>query len=131
MTSTKFVEAGADDGAPEKSEPRRMLNEAQVLALIPVSRTTLHRMTKAGHFPKGTYVSANRRLWFADEVASWQNGVDEFNPSRGRGKGRRHTVGSKLGGCTQKQVAFDCSGRADTVPALAESPQMTKPKTME
>jgi predicted DNA-binding transcriptional regulator AlpA len=90
MTSEKSVEAETDDNAPDKSvEPRRMLNEMQILALIPVSRTTLHRMTKAGRFPKGIYVSANRKLWFADEVASWQAAVDEYDPRRGRGKGRR------------------------------------------
>ena len=88
MIAANRQEAETEIGTPEKSGPRRMLNEAQVLALIPVSRTTLHRMTKTGRFPKGTYVSANRRLWFADEVAAWQNAVDEFNPSRGRGKGR-------------------------------------------
>ena len=81
----------AEDGALDKSEPRRMLNEAQVLALIPISRTTLHRLTKTGRFPKGTYVSGNRKLWFADQVAAWQVAVDERderNPNRGRG--RRH-----------------------------------------
>lgn len=78
--------------APAQSGPRRMLNEAEVLELIPVSRTTLHRMTKDGRFPKATYVSANRRLWFADEIEAWQAGVDEFNPERGRGKGRRRRV---------------------------------------
>jgi prophage regulatory protein len=97
MIAAKGVEAETDDGTAaggagggaDKSGPRRMLNEAQVLALIPVSRTTLHRMTKTGRFPKGTYVSANRRLWFADEIEAWQAAVDEFNPNRGRGKGRR------------------------------------------
>ena len=95
MIAAARVEAETEDGAPDKSEPRRMLNEAQVLALIPVSRTTLHRLTKAGRFPKGTYVSANRRLWFADEVAGWQAAVDEFNPNRGRGKGRRRASPSR------------------------------------
>ena len=89
MTAAKGTEAATEDGAPDKSEPRRMLNEAELLALIPLSRTTLHRMTKIGRFPKGTYVSANRRLWFADEVAAWQDKVNEFDPRRGRGKGRR------------------------------------------
>jgi prophage regulatory protein len=96
MVAAKGVEAETDDGTAaadagggaEKPEPRRMLNEAQVLALIPISRTTLHRMTKTGRFPRGTYVSANRRLWFADQIIAWQNAVDEFNPNRGRGKGR-------------------------------------------
>lgn len=88
MTAAKRQEADTEDGPPDNFGLRHMLNEAQVLALILVSRTTLHRMTKNGRFPKGTYVSANRRLWFADEVAAWQNAVDEFNPNRGRGKGR-------------------------------------------
>ena len=29
-----------------------MLNEKQVLEIVPVSRTTLYRMEKAGRFPK-------------------------------------------------------------------------------
>ena len=92
MTAANRHEAETEDLAPDKSGPRRMLNEAQVLALIPISRTTLHRMTKTGRFPRGTYVSANRRLWFADEIEAWQAAVDEFDPNRGRGKGRRHRV---------------------------------------
>ena len=70
-------------------EPRKMLTEAEVLSLVPVGRTTLYRMCKAGRFPKGTYVSPNRRLWFQDQVVAWQNAVNEFDPARGRGKGRR------------------------------------------
>jgi prophage regulatory protein len=77
------------DASPDDSGPKRMLNEAQILALIPISRTTLHRMTKAGRFPNGTFISPNRKLWFAHEIEAWQNAVDEFNPKRGRGKGRR------------------------------------------
>jgi prophage regulatory protein len=72
-----------------QSEPRRMLSEKQVLQLVPVSRSTLLRMEKAGRFPRSTYISPNRRIWFEDEIVGWQNAVDEFNPNRGRGKGRR------------------------------------------
>ena len=72
--------------------PRRMLNEKQVLEIVPISRTTLFRMEKAGRFPKSTYISPNRRIWYADEIIAWQNAVDEFNPNRGRGKGRRRRV---------------------------------------
>jgi prophage regulatory protein len=78
-----------DNGtASNKSEPRRMLNEDKVLEIVPVSRTTLYRMEKAGRFPRSTYISPNRRIWYADEIIAWQNAVDEFNPNRGRGKGR-------------------------------------------
>ena len=75
--------------APDKSGPRRMLSEKQVLQIVPVARTTLYRMEKAGRFPKSTYISPNRRVWFEDEIIAWQNAVDEFDPRRGRGKGRR------------------------------------------
>jgi prophage regulatory protein len=81
--------SGPDNGVPENSGPRRMLNEAQVLALIPISRTTLYRLEKKGAFPRSTYISANRRCWFESEVADWQRSVDERDPRRGRGKGRR------------------------------------------
>jgi prophage regulatory protein len=83
------VEAETEDRAPDKSGPRRMLSEKQVLEIVPVGRTTLYRMEKAGRFPKSTYISPNRRVWFEDEIIAWQNAVDEFNPTRARGKGRR------------------------------------------
>ena len=73
----------------DETRPRRMLNEKQVLEIIPVSRTTLYRMEKAGRFPKCTYISPNRRVWYEDEIVAWQKTVDEFQPNRGRGKGRK------------------------------------------
>jgi predicted DNA-binding transcriptional regulator AlpA len=87
-------EAETEDRALDKLKPRVMLSEAQVLKIVPVSRTTLYRMEKAGRFPKGTYISPNRRVWFEDEIVAWQNAVDEFNPNRGRGKGRRSRAAS-------------------------------------
>jgi predicted DNA-binding transcriptional regulator AlpA len=53
-----------------------MLNEKQVLAIVPVGRSTLWRMEKAGKFPRSTYISANRRVWFEDEITAWQNEID-------------------------------------------------------
>jgi len=92
MTAKKQPAAETEDGARNKSEPRRMLSEKQVLEIVPVGRTTLYRMEKAGRFPKSTSISPNRRVWFDDEIIAWQNAVDEFNPRRGRGKGRRQRV---------------------------------------
>jgi prophage regulatory protein len=89
MVEAKRPEAETEDGAPDKSGPRRMLSEKQVLQIIPVGRTTLYRMEKAGRFPRSTYISRNRRVWYEDQVVAWQNAVDEFDPNRGRGKGRR------------------------------------------
>ena len=97
MIAAQRQQTKSEDGAPEKPAPRRMLNEKQVLEIVPVGRTTLYRMEKAGRFPKSTYISPNRRVWFEDEIIAWQNAVDEFDPSRGRGKGRRRCV-SPTGG---------------------------------
>jgi predicted DNA-binding transcriptional regulator AlpA len=78
------------------AEPRRMLTEAQVLDLLPFGRTTLFNLIKTGAFPRGVYVSPNRRGWFADQVAVWQHALDatnpHFNPHRGRGKGCRRRM---------------------------------------
>jgi len=89
MIAAKRTEADTEDGAPDKSGPRRMLSEKQVLEIVPVGRTTLYRMEKSGRFPKSTYISPNRRVWFEDQIIAWQRAVDEFDPNRGRGKGRR------------------------------------------
>ncbi|WP_051677321.1 AlpA family transcriptional regulator [Bradyrhizobium sp. URHD0069] len=90
MIAADRQEAEPGDVAPDKPGPRRMLSEKQVLEIVPVGRTTLYRMEKAGRFPKSTYISPNRRVWFEDQVVAWQKAVDEFDPNRGRGKGRRH-----------------------------------------
>jgi prophage regulatory protein len=88
---TNRGEAEAEDGPPG-SRPRRMLSEKQVLDIVPVGRTTLYRMEKAGRFPRSTYISPNRRVWFEDEIIAWQSAVDEFDQNRRRGKGRRPRV---------------------------------------
>src|SRR6516162_7276114 len=92
MAAANREEAETEISAPAKSRLRRMLNEKQVLDVVPLSRTTLYRMEKVGRFPKSTYISPNRRVWYEDKVIAWQRAVDEFNPNRGRGKGRRRRV---------------------------------------
>jgi prophage regulatory protein len=94
MIAGQHQEAEREDVAPGKPGPRRMLSEKQVLEIVPVGRTTLYRMEKAGRFPKSTYISPNRRVWFENEIVAWQDAVDEFDPKRGRGKGRRRVPAS-------------------------------------
>jgi predicted DNA-binding transcriptional regulator AlpA len=93
MKETSLPEIETEDGAPAMTGPRRMLNEKQVLEIVPISRTTLYRLERAGKFPKSVYLSPNRRAWFLDTIVAWQKTIDEcdphFNPNRGRGKGRR------------------------------------------
>jgi prophage regulatory protein len=73
---------GNDDQIPVTEEtlgpevsPRRMLTTDEVLAIVPVSRQTLYRMERDGKFPPSTYISANRRIWFSDEIAAWQEAL--------------------------------------------------------
>jgi prophage regulatory protein len=79
-TTAPPLASDGEDHAP--TEPRRMLNEKQVLALIPIARSTLWRMERKGQFPKGTYILPGRKLWYADEVAAFQIALD--GQSRGR-----------------------------------------------
>jgi predicted DNA-binding transcriptional regulator AlpA len=67
MIAVTRQEAETEDHA---SGPRRMLNEKQVLEIVPVGRTTLYRMAKTGRFPRSTYISPNRRVWFEDEIVA-------------------------------------------------------------
>ena len=92
MAGTNREEAETEISTRDKSRLRRMLNEKQVLDVVPLSRTSIYRLEKAGKFPRSTYISANRRIWYEDEIIAWQRAVDEFNPNRGRGKGRRRRV---------------------------------------
>jgi prophage regulatory protein len=55
---------------------RRMLNEKQVLTIVPVGHTTLWRMVRCGQFPKPTFVSPSRCFWYEDVVLAWQNQIE-------------------------------------------------------
>jgi prophage regulatory protein len=87
MSKTKFPILSESD-APETAE--RMLDEAQVLALVPFGRTTLWRAEKDGRFPKSTYISPNRRAWFESDVIEWQRDI------RGRGRSQQSRPVKKL-----------------------------------
>src|SRR3984885_12476942 len=52
MIAARQPKSETEEVAPDKPRPRRMLNEKQVLEIVPISRTTLFRMEKAGRFPK-------------------------------------------------------------------------------
>jgi prophage regulatory protein len=54
-------------------EPRRMISEKQILDLIPIARSTLQKWERESDFPKSVQIGPNRKAWYADEVAEWQN----------------------------------------------------------
>jgi prophage regulatory protein len=59
---------------------KRVLSQQAVLARVPVSRTTLWRMERAGDFPKRIQISANRIGWLEADVDAW---LDERKASYG------------------------------------------------
>ncbi len=83
--------AAAKRARAETERPRKMLDEDMVLAIVPVSRSTLWRLESAGKFPRGTFISKNRKVWYEDQIVKWQTEVDERDPHRRRGPGRRRT----------------------------------------
>lgn len=60
-----------------ESAVRPMLTAEQVLARIPVSRTTLFRLERDGFFPKGAPIAPHRKLWFEDEIVAWQRALQD------------------------------------------------------
>jgi prophage regulatory protein len=76
VTGTYFTAAPEATGNVIEARARRMLNEKQVLAIVGVGHTTLWRMVKKGQFPKPTFVSANRCVWFEDVILAWQNEIE-------------------------------------------------------
>jgi prophage regulatory protein len=70
-TGREIMEA-ANDNVPQSGAPRKMIDERQVLELIPISRSTLQRWVADGVFPKPRPIGPRRNAFFADEVAAWQ-----------------------------------------------------------
>jgi prophage regulatory protein len=58
------------DRAPNASVPR-LLTEAQVLGLVPISRVTLWRWEANGEFPKRVRLGEVRVGWPESEVNAW------------------------------------------------------------
>jgi predicted DNA-binding transcriptional regulator AlpA len=75
VTDTHLT-AAPEAGNVIEVRARRMLNEKQILAIVGVGHTTLWRMVKKGQFPKPTFVSANRCVWFEDVILAWQNEIE-------------------------------------------------------
>jgi len=54
----------------EHSEPK-LLRESQILALIPVSKSTFRRWVSSGEFPQGFKVSERIVVWRSEDVHNW------------------------------------------------------------
>ncbi|KYK50033.1 hypothetical protein A1D31_22235 [Bradyrhizobium liaoningense] len=74
-----------------KGRTRTMLELEQVLKIVPVSKSTLLRMLAEERFPRGHYISPNRRVWYEDDILKWQdqllnNQTDSLRKKRDRPK---------------------------------------------
>jgi prophage regulatory protein len=75
--------AAVETDDAQKPGLRVMLSEEQLLKIVPLSKVSIWRLQKRGLFPKSTFISANRRIWWADEIVAWQAEVN------GRGRGHQ------------------------------------------
>ena len=49
----------------------RLLRLNEVLAIVPLSKSTLYALMSRGVFPKPVPLSARSRAWDSDEIARW------------------------------------------------------------
>ena len=61
---------------------KRVLSQQAVLDRVPVSRTTLWRMERAGLFPRRIQVSTNRVGWLEADVDAWVERKEERQVKR-------------------------------------------------
>lgn len=47
------------------------LGKKELLAVVPLSWSTIDRMERAGEFPKRWYITDKRCAWNRDEVERW------------------------------------------------------------
>ena len=57
---------------PSKEESK-FFKIDQILALVPIGRSTLYNMIAAGEFPKQKKLSRNNSVWNKEEVNAWIN----------------------------------------------------------
>ncbi|MGX9944992.1 helix-turn-helix transcriptional regulator [Bradyrhizobium denitrificans] len=62
---------------PQDNGIRPMISIKEVLKLVPVSRSTLHRMVREKTFPQSHELSPMRVGFFLDEVVEWQRKLAE------------------------------------------------------
>jgi predicted DNA-binding transcriptional regulator AlpA len=65
------------DDRTAADQVREMLTAEEVLAKIKISRTTLFRLERDKLFPQGQAITPHRKLWFQDEVVSWQRDLQD------------------------------------------------------
>lgn len=62
------------------------LGKKELLAVVPLSWSTIDRMERAGEFPKRWYVTDKRCAWNRDEVERWLDERQAASPAEFQGK---------------------------------------------
>ncbi|WP_081501793.1 helix-turn-helix transcriptional regulator [Pseudomonas sp. GM60] len=58
------------------------MRERDVLDATSLSRTTLWRLMKTGHFPRSVRISPGRVGWRESAIISWQENPTEWSPTK-------------------------------------------------
>ena len=61
--------------------------QTQLAERVPLSRSTIGRMEKAGRFPRRIKIGATRVAWRRDQVEAWLADPENWRPPDGSDKG--------------------------------------------
>lgn len=50
---------------------KEFVRERELLAVLPMSSSTLRRQVKAGHFPAPRYLTPGIKYWLVREIMAW------------------------------------------------------------
>ncbi|EAA4072044.1 AlpA family phage regulatory protein [Salmonella enterica subsp. houtenae] len=62
------------------------LGKKELLAVVPLSMSTIDRLESAGEFPKRWYITDKRCAWNAEEVENWLDERQATSPAEFTGK---------------------------------------------
>lgn len=61
----------------------KYLREPEVLARVPFSKPTLHRLVREGHFPRPVKIGPRAVAWIADEIDAWDERIRAERDAQG------------------------------------------------
>ncbi|MEG2664325.1 MAG: AlpA family phage regulatory protein [Hafnia sp.] len=62
------------------------LGKKELLAVVPLSMSTIDRLESAGEFPKRWYITDKRCAWTREEVEHWLEERKAASPEKFKGK---------------------------------------------
>lgn len=65
---------------------KRALGKKELLAVVPLSMSTIEKLEKEGNFPRRWFITDKRCAWNADEVEAWLDERQALGAAKFRGK---------------------------------------------